>query len=62
MRVFDHFSNSNNDVCPVCNTNKDLPVILLPIPQTEEDGICQAFQLHKECYDKVKLFSRIEGE
>jgi len=60
MKVFEHFNNSNNDVCPVCNTNKDLPVILLPMPQTEKDGVCQVYQVHKECYDKIIKIKVVE--
>jgi hypothetical protein len=51
-RVFDH-PNMTNFECPVCRTSKDAPVVLVPIPGTEDDGICEAKQIHKECFDLV---------
>lgn len=51
-RVFDH-PNMTNFECPVCRTSKDAPVVLVPIPGTEDDGICRAKQVHKECFDLV---------
>ena len=52
MRVFEH-PNMTNFECPVCHTNKDLPVVLVPIPGTEDDGIREAKQVQKKCYDLV---------
>ena len=49
-RVFEH-PNMENFFCPVCKTKKDAPVILVPIPGTEERNIMQAKQMHKKCYD-----------
>lgn len=52
MRVFEH-PNMKNFECPVCKTSKDAPVILVPIPGTEDGGTCEAKQVHKKCFDLV---------
>ena len=57
MRVFEHFSPAFGALCPVCKTAADKPTVLVPIPGTEEDGICQAKQVHKQCYDLVAEMS-----
>lgn len=46
---FKGFNKSNGDTCPVCKTNKDNPVILIPIPGTEDGNIVQAQQFHLTC-------------
>ena len=51
MRTFEHFNASNNDVCPICHSAKDCETVLVPIPGTEKDGIVEAKQVHKKCYD-----------
>ena len=53
MRTFEHFNASFDAVCPVCNTSADAETILVPIPGTEEGGICEARQVHKRCFDLV---------
>jgi hypothetical protein len=57
MRVFDHFAPAFGALCPVCKTAADKPTVLVPIPETEDDGICQARQVHKQCYDLVAEMS-----
>jgi hypothetical protein len=37
----------------VCKTAKDCETVLVAIPGTEDDGICEARQVHKRCYDLV---------
>lgn len=49
MREFKH-PNMTNFNCPICGTNKDLPVVLVPIEETREDFIVQAEQVHSDCY------------
>ena len=49
MRQFDH-PNMHDFECPICKSSKDLPVVLVPIPDTERGNICQAEQVHSECY------------
>lgn len=31
MRTFEHFNNPAEDVCPICQTNADYPIVLMPI-------------------------------
>ena len=52
MNIFDH-PNLNNFSCPICKTNADKPVILVPIPDTEDGNIAEAQQYHWDC---VKYF------
>ena len=51
MRPFKNFNSSNGDTCPVCKTNKNCETVLIPIPGTEKDGLVEAKQVHKKCYD-----------
>lgn len=53
MRTFEHFNSDHGEVCPVCKTANDCETVLVPIPGTERDGICEAMQVHKRCYDLV---------
>ena len=39
------------DVCPVCHTAKNVETVLVPKPGTERDGIVEAGQVHKKCYE-----------
>lgn len=49
MKTFEHPNTSNNWVCPICKTNEDKPIVLLPIVGTEEGNIMQAEQFHVDC-------------
>ena len=60
MRVFEHFSASHGSICPVCGTAADKPTVLVPIPGTEDDGICEARQVHKRCFDLVNEMAEAE--
>ena len=60
-REFKH-PNMINFECPLCNTNKDLPVVLVPIPGTEKDNICEAQQIHSECMKTFCKMNDIEFE
>ena len=57
MIQFEH-PNMNGFNCPVCHTRTDAPVVLVPIEGTESDGVCEALQVHSECY---KLFCKMRG-
>lgn len=50
MRQFLHPNMTGGFECPVCLTGKDLPVVLVPIPGTEEGNIQQAKQVHTKCF------------
>ncbi len=52
MREFEH-PNMNGFICPLCKTNNDEPVFLVPIPGTEEDGLVQAKQVHSKCLNDM---------
>ena len=49
MRTFEHPNTSNGWKCPICKTDKDMPVVLIGITGTEDDGIIQAEQFHLDC-------------
>jgi hypothetical protein len=53
MNTFKHFNSDKGDICPVCLTKKDCETILVPVHGTEDDGSCEAIQVHKKCYDLV---------
>jgi hypothetical protein len=50
MRVFDHPNFTGGFRCRICKTSADQPVVLVPVPGTERDGIMEARQIHAECY------------
>lgn len=60
MRPFAHPNYSHGFTCPVCKTGADAPVVLVPIPGTEDDGICEARQVHHECYQLVAKMAGTE--
>jgi len=49
MRTFKHFNQSGPEVCPICGTNDDKEIILVPIAGTEEGNNMQAIQVHADC-------------
>lgn len=51
MRVFDHFNPHSKDVCPICGTNKDSPVVLVSKDGTQKGNTIQAMQVHVECLE-----------
>ena len=57
MRQFKH-PNMHGFQCPICKTNSDHPVVLVPITGTENDGLVEVKQVHSECY---KLVSKMKG-
>lgn len=48
-RVFEHFPNDAEFVCPICKKNDDSPCWLMPIDGTQEDNIEQATPVHVKC-------------
>lgn len=59
MREFKH-PNMLNFECPICKTSKDLPVVLVPIPGTEDGNIVEARQIHSDCYMLICKMKDIE--
>ena len=49
MREFKH-PNLHGFKCPVCQTGKDAPVVLVSIPGTEDGNVMEVEQIHSECY------------
>lgn len=62
MRVFDHPNTRNGWRCPICNTAADRPVVLVPIPGTEDGRTAQAQQIHAACHEVVLNMHMIAGE
>ena len=48
-RIFEKGNWSNDQICPICNTNDDKPVTLIGIVGTQEDNIIEAEQIHVDC-------------
>jgi len=61
MRVFEHGNWDHGDLCPLCRTAQDLPVVLVPIPGTEDGNNIEAQQVHKRCLDMVFRMYANEG-
>jgi len=51
MRPFEHPNYQVGFACPICKTSADAPVVLIPKPGTDRDGIAEAVQVHHECYE-----------
>lgn len=50
MKKFDKPNTTHGFECPICHSGKEEPVVLVPIPGTQDGNICQAAQVHAECY------------
>lgn len=55
MKVFKEPNYKDGFMCPICNTDKKAPVILIGKAETEEDGQLDAFQVHLECLNLISL-------
>ena len=58
--VFPH-PNMENFSCPICHTNDDRPVTLVPISETQEGYNCQAEQIHADCILKSLFYFKDKG-
>lgn len=47
MRFFAEINKSGE--CPICSSNKDGRVILVPKPGTQKGNIAEAHQIHENC-------------
>ncbi|CAB4152487.1 hypothetical protein UFOVP602_8 [uncultured Caudovirales phage] len=62
MNAFSH-PNPLWDGCPICKTRADAPVVLIPVPDTGDGRICEAKQVHEECWNlAVKMRKLEDGE
>lgn len=59
MRVFPHMNTTGDEVCPLCKTKEDKPVVLVGIDGTQDGNIMQAIQVHSDC---IKLMIRDMGD
>lgn len=60
METFKGFNSSNGETCPVCDTAKNIETVLVPLPWTEDDGICEGKQIHKMCYDLIEFMHKVD--
>jgi hypothetical protein len=44
-------NTSTDEVCPICKTKEDKPVVLVGMDGTQKDRIIQAIQVHVDCID-----------
>jgi hypothetical protein len=51
MKTFEHPNTSNEWACPICKTNEDKPIVLIPIDGTEDGNIMEAEQFHLHCIE-----------
>lgn len=54
MRIFEKFNPAKE--CPVCKKKDQTPCVLIPIPATTEDDVCEAIQVHTKCLDLQGVF------
>ena len=47
LREFEHFPKES--MCPICGGSEDKPCFLMPIDDTQKDGICEAQPVHTSC-------------
>ena len=57
MRTFEHFNQTGDNLCPICGTNDDKPVVLIPILGTEDGHNIQAIQVHDDCLSQNLVYS-----
>lgn len=60
MNIFDH-PNMFNFKCPICGTNEDKPVTLIPIEGTREGNKSEVKQVHVECLDLTFVRGNKDG-
>jgi hypothetical protein len=58
MRTFQHFNQDDEDICPICKTNEDKEIILVPIFGTEVGKNVQAIQVHTECLGRELMYNK----
>ena len=56
MRTFKKGNWSENDCCPVCETQKDGEVTLVPIHGTEDGNNVQATLVHTQCIGERMIY------
>ena len=56
MRKFQNGNWGNGNVCPLCNTNTEGEVVLIPIHNTKKGYIQEAKQIHLDCIEKNWIY------
>ncbi len=56
MKVFQHFNQENNSICPICGTNDDKETALIPIAGTKDGNLSEYEQVHLECISPTLFF------
>jgi hypothetical protein len=68
MRIFEKMNTSGKEVCPICKTQNQKPVILIVKAGTREGNIAEAIQVHVDCleliYDKTHglIYQKVEDD
>lgn len=55
MKIFEGFNQYNNAVCGLCGENTNKKTCLIPIDDTDKDGIEEAEQIHLDCLRDLKF-------
>jgi hypothetical protein len=50
MRIFPRPNMTNGFRCPICKASSSFPVVLVPIPGTEDGNLVECEQIHADCY------------
>jgi len=53
LRRFERPGYPEGRHCPVCGGTEEEPCVLVPIADTEDDGIAQAAPVHVQCLEHV---------
>jgi len=49
MKIFNHFPQGTEYVCPICKTSEDKPITLIGVYGTKDDNKQEAVPVHIEC-------------
>lgn len=60
MKIFDS-PNMKGFTCPICKTNRDMPVCLIGIDGTEDGHNIETVQVHVSCLD-LRMYDQPIGK
>lgn len=60
MGAFPHPNFDNGWRCPVCKSQADKPVVLVPVEATDDPKIYRAEQVHEACWNVVQEMNEAE--
>ena len=58
MRTFLKFNPTGDSICPICGTFEEKETLLVPIIGTEDENVCEAVQVHTECFQSAYIYDR----